>query len=120
MKVLALVGPEGAGKSHLASIWAENTGARRLSARALGEVKPLEELATGALVIEDASAPLDERALFHLLNLTREEDASLLITTRTRAAAMGRRASRPRLAAARDAVRDAERARRGPAARRCW
>jgi len=82
-KVLALVGPEGAGKSHLAAIWAENAGARRVSARALGEVKPLEELATGALVIEDAAAPLDERALFHLLNLTREEDASLLITART-------------------------------------
>ena len=36
-RVLALVGPEGAGKSHLAAIWAEMSGARRLSARALGE-----------------------------------------------------------------------------------
>ena len=36
-RVLALVGPEGAGKSHLAAIWAEMAGARRVSARALGE-----------------------------------------------------------------------------------
>lgn len=85
-RVLALTGPEGAGKSHLASIWAEISGARRVSARALGETDLLQELATGALVIEDAAAPLDERALFHLLNLVREEEAFLLITSQTKPA----------------------------------
>ena len=30
-RVLALAGPEGAGKSHLAAIWAEIAGARRVS-----------------------------------------------------------------------------------------
>ena len=79
-RVLALVGPEGAGKSHLAAIWAELAGARRISARALGETSLPGALATGALVIEDAPARLDERALFHLLNLIREEAAFLLIT----------------------------------------
>ena len=79
-RVLALVGPEGAGKSHLAAIWAEIAGARRVSARALGETNLIGALATGALVIEDAPARLDERALFHLLNLIREEEAFLLIT----------------------------------------
>ena len=79
-RVLALTGPEGAGKSHLAAIWAELAGARRVSARALGETNLVAALATGALVIEDAAAPLDERALFHLLNLVREEAAFLLIT----------------------------------------
>ena len=85
-RALALVGPEGAGKSHLAAIWAEIAGARRVSARALGETNLLGALATGALVIEDAPArlthdhALDERALFHLLNLMREEEAFLLIT----------------------------------------
>ena len=86
-RALALVGPEGAGKSHLAAIWAEIAGARRVSARALGETNLLGALATGALVIEDAPArlthALDERALFHLLNLIREEEAFLLITART-------------------------------------
>src|SRR6185312_3578552 len=94
-RVLALVGPEGAGKSHLAAIWAEIAGARRVSARALGETDLMAALATGALVIEDARespeqddeaqrsrSALDERALFHLLNLIREEEAYLLITAR--------------------------------------
>ena len=35
--VMALVGPEGSGKSHLAAIWAELSGARVLSAKLLGE-----------------------------------------------------------------------------------
>lgn len=82
-RALALTGPKGAGKSHLAAIWAEATGARRVSARALGETDLIAALATGALVLEDASAHLDERALFHLLNLVREEDAYLLMTSLT-------------------------------------
>jgi chromosomal replication initiation ATPase DnaA len=82
-RALALTGPEGSGKSHLAAIWAERSGARRIAARALGETDLLAALATGALVIEDASAERDERALFHLLNLVREEDAVLLLTART-------------------------------------
>ena len=81
-RALALVGPEGAGKSHLAAIWAEASGARRLSARALGETDLLHALATGALVVEDVADDLNERALFHLINLTREEEAYLLITAR--------------------------------------
>jgi len=81
-RALALVGPEGAGKSHLASIWADIAGARRVSARALGEINLPAALATGALVIEDAGAPLDERALFHVLNLMRQQEAYILITAR--------------------------------------
>jgi chromosomal replication initiation ATPase DnaA len=88
-RVLALTGPEGAGKSHLAAIWAEKAGARRVSARALGETDLLHALATGALVVEDASDELDERALFHLLNLVREEDGYLLLTSRTPPATWG-------------------------------
>jgi len=33
--VMLLVGPEGCGKSHLAAIWAEQAGARSISAHAL-------------------------------------------------------------------------------------
>ena len=41
------------------------------------------ELATGALVVEDLrEASFDERALFHLLNLAREDGAYILITAR--------------------------------------
>src|SRR4249920_3892932 len=37
-RVLMLVGPEGAGKSHLAAIWAKSAGARLVAARALESV----------------------------------------------------------------------------------
>lgn len=80
---MALVGPEGAGKSHLAAIWAEAAGARVLSARLIGETDLPGALATGALVVEDLSPEaFDERALFHLLNLAREQSAFLLLTSR--------------------------------------
>jgi chromosomal replication initiation ATPase DnaA len=40
-------------------------------------------LATGALVVEDLDpVNLDERALFHLLNLAREDEAYVLLTGR--------------------------------------
>jgi len=78
---VALVGPEGSGKSHLASIWAAASGARTISGRALSQSGLLAALATGALVIEEAAAA-DERALFHLINLAREEEAYLLFTAR--------------------------------------
>ena len=81
-RVLALIGPEGAGKSHLASIWADIAGARRVSARALGETDLLAALATGTLVVEDAGTDLDERVLFHLINLVRQEEAHLLVSAR--------------------------------------
>jgi chromosomal replication initiation ATPase DnaA len=80
---IALVGPEGSGKTHLATIWAEAAGARVISAHALSEAGLRSALATGALVIEDAVAASDERALFHLINLAREESAFLLFTART-------------------------------------
>ncbi len=73
---MALVGPEGSGKSHLASIWAAQAGARCVAARALAEPDVPAALATGALVVEDAAeAGFDETAMFHLLNLAREEEA---------------------------------------------
>jgi chromosomal replication initiation ATPase DnaA len=81
-RALLLIGPEGSGKSHLAGIWSELAGARRIAARALGETDLLAALATGALVVEDVQAELDERALFHLLNLVREEEGFVLITAR--------------------------------------
>ena len=83
-RVMALVGPEGSGKSHLAAIWAEVAGARVLSARLLGEADLPAAFVTGALVVEDIAADgLNERALFHLLNLAREQEAHVLITARS-------------------------------------
>jgi len=82
-RAVALIGPEGSGKTHLATIWAAAAGARAVSARALGEIDLPSALATGALVVEDAGAMADERALFHLINMAREEGAFVLFTART-------------------------------------
>jgi chromosomal replication initiation ATPase DnaA len=82
-RTMLLVGPEGAGKSHLAAIWSERAGARLTSAHALNAATVPGELATGALVVEDLKpGAFDERAMFHLLNLAREDAASILITAR--------------------------------------
>jgi chromosomal replication initiation ATPase DnaA len=87
-RVMALVGPEGSGKSHLAAVWAETAGARVLAARLLGATDLPAAFSTGALVLEDLDpATLDERALFHLLNLAREEGAFVLMTARAPPAA---------------------------------
>jgi chromosomal replication initiation ATPase DnaA len=83
-RTVMLTGPEGSGKSHLAAIWAQAAGARRIAARALDEAAVPSALATGALVVEDVAAgAFDERALFHLLNLAREDAAFVLLTART-------------------------------------
>jgi len=79
---LAVVGPEGSGKTHLAMTWAAMAGARIISARALRDAEVPTALATGALVVEDAAAGADDRALFHLINLAREDNAALLFTAR--------------------------------------
>ncbi len=78
---LILVGPPGSGKSHLAAVWNEMTGAAVASPGEITENAVPRLLQKGALVIEDAPGPcLNEPALFHLLNLAREQKAYVLIT----------------------------------------
>jgi chromosomal replication initiation ATPase DnaA len=87
-RIMLLVGPEGSGKSHLATIWAEQAGARSTTAHALDPASVPGALATGALVVEDLRpAGVDQRALFHLMNLAREDEAYVLITARVPPAA---------------------------------
>jgi chromosomal replication initiation ATPase DnaA len=82
-RTMLLVGPQGSGKSHLATVWAEISGARCSAAHVLTTASVPAALATGALVVEDLrGGAFDERALFHLLNLAREEQAFVLITAR--------------------------------------
>lgn len=79
---LVLTGPAGSGKTHLAHIWAEATGARILDAASLADVT-IPALATGPLVVEDVDGlptPDAEKALFHLHNLMRDEGHPLLLT----------------------------------------
>jgi chromosomal replication initiation ATPase DnaA len=68
---LILVGPEGAGKTHLAHVWAADTGAERVAGTALSSRK-IDSLSAGPVVLDDADRlagdPDAEAALFHLLN----------------------------------------------------
>jgi len=75
--VLALVGPEGSGKTHLAAIWAAESGAARYRP---GD--DLTALAGSPVLVEDADRAGDE-ALFHLINRA-PTDGGLLLTGRTR------------------------------------
>jgi chromosomal replication initiation ATPase DnaA len=82
-RVLLLLGPPGAGKSHLAAIWAERAGARLVAAATLGQCDLPNLLAAGSLVVEGAEAIGEsEAALFHLLNLASEQQAYLVLTAR--------------------------------------
>ncbi len=84
-----LVGPEGSGKSHLASIWCEFPGAARVAAKELARDDADRLTAGGVVAVEDLhDGPVDEPALFHLLNLAGERDAKIMITSRDPPGAM--------------------------------
>lgn len=80
---LALVGPVGAGKTHLAHVWQAESGARRVDADALPDAD-IPALAAGPVCVEDVPAIAGNRAaedaLFHLHNLVLAEGHSLLLT----------------------------------------
>jgi chromosomal replication initiation ATPase DnaA len=81
---LVLVGPAGAGKSHLAAIWAERAHAWTIEANAVSAGSVAHLVSNGALVIEDAdrAGSRDEAALFHLLNGLAERRAPVVLTAR--------------------------------------
>jgi chromosomal replication initiation ATPase DnaA len=78
--VLALVGPAGSGKSHLAHAWAA-----RARARVIG-LEDLELAVDGPLVIEGADRRQAREPLFHLLNRTTDTAHAVLFTARARPA----------------------------------
>ena len=81
---LLLRGPRGSGKSHLACIWATAAKAWTVQSTEVRTDDVPHLVSNGALAIEDADrGERDEAALFHLLNLARERNASLLITCQT-------------------------------------
>ncbi len=84
-RIVALVGPEGAGKSHLASIWAAQAGARVVSPRARFRMRtfPRRSRPARSWSRTRPKRDFDETAMFHLLNLAREEEAFVLLTART-------------------------------------
>lgn len=76
----ALIGPPGSGKSHLAAIWAQQSGARITTTQALSAT--LDQLQPGeALVVEDTDQGGSETALFHAFNRAAEGDLPALLMT---------------------------------------
>ncbi len=90
---MALTGPAGAGKTHLAHVFAASASASAgsetvatiVAARDLPDAD-IPTLATGAVVVEDVPAIAGDRkaetALFHLHNLVLETGGRLLVTGR--------------------------------------
>ena len=83
MSSALVVGPPQSGKSHLAHVWQLRSSATMLSAQELSEEHVPKLMHRPALVIEDIDREIgSEQALFHLLNLAREQRTSLLLTSR--------------------------------------
>lgn len=89
---LVLAGPEGAGKTHLAAVWRQETGAELLAADALPGADPVALAGRcRCWVVEDADRAVAGRAereqgLFHLYNALRSVDGRLMLTARPPAA----------------------------------
>jgi chromosomal replication initiation ATPase DnaA len=78
---LALVGPRGSGKTHLALAWAVETGARQVAPRAApDDAAAIFAEAEGRLFIDDPDRELDEGMLWRVLDLARARGGAILLT----------------------------------------
>jgi chromosomal replication initiation ATPase DnaA len=79
---IAIFGPPGCGKSHLAHVYALRTGATVLTpGEVIGtEIANLVERHK-SLVIEDGESISDSRALLHLFNAMKEQGGHMLLTS---------------------------------------
>lgn len=83
--VLVLQGPAASGKTHLAHIWAVQSGARfippaQLTKEAVHHLIAHNE-AAHPWVLDGLEELAEEAALFHLLNAVREQQGALLVTS---------------------------------------
>jgi chromosomal replication initiation ATPase DnaA len=79
-RVMALCGPAGCGKSHLARLWAERVGALPLVGAEAALADPLE--LEGRPVLLDIAQGADDETLFHLINLAQADNGALLLVSR--------------------------------------
>ena len=77
---LALIGPEGSGKSHLALCWARAADAAVIPAKGRVELGPLQGR---PVLFEDADRSQRDELLFHLINMVDQSGGGLLLTGRT-------------------------------------
>jgi chromosomal replication initiation ATPase DnaA len=89
-RMLMLVGPEGAGKSHLGAIWARAAGATALAGEELDEQSLDACAGASAVLIDDADRARGAEALFfHLINAGLQNNVWLLLTSRAAPDAWG-------------------------------
>src|SRR5580704_2495336 len=76
-RALVLHGPPGSGKTHLAHLWCERSGAKLIAGNAarMSELEP----PPSAVAVDDADLA-EERPLLHFYNLCLERGGSLLLT----------------------------------------
>ncbi|MEQ9491054.1 MAG: DnaA/Hda family protein [Alphaproteobacteria bacterium] len=89
---VAIYGPAGSGKSHLAAIWRERSGATNLDLTNLeSTINHLQNCPAGEIhnhnmvleLVDDlAASPVRQQGVFHLLNTIREQQAYLLMISR--------------------------------------
>ncbi|MCB1485061.1 MAG: hypothetical protein KDJ17_09240 [Hyphomicrobiaceae bacterium] len=84
VRAAVLAGPAGSGKTHLVNVWRTKSQAEIVAAADVTTNNVPELTKADALAVEDVDkGAIDERALFHILNLVREQRLSVLMTTAT-------------------------------------
>jgi chromosomal replication initiation ATPase DnaA len=77
---LALAGPRGSGKTHLALAWTVEVGARQVSPTAgADDAAAIFREAGGRVLIDDADRERDEAMLWRVLDLARAEGGAVLL-----------------------------------------
>lgn len=74
-----ILGPAGSGKSHLTEVWRQNANALLCDAINLSVNDVPDLLKTNSLAVQ-IKGEFDERALFHVLNTAKQQNANLLLT----------------------------------------
>ena len=82
--VLALIGPKGAGKTHLAIAWALEGGAREIAPHtAPDDAAAIFAQGAGRLLIDDADGARDDAMLWRVIDLARAQAGAVLLVGQT-------------------------------------
>nr|MBA3447129.1 hypothetical protein [Pseudaminobacter sp.] len=87
--IVVLAGPAGSGKSHLASIWRELSGAVALEPESIERHASRIDAGHPVLIDDADSSALDQQGLFHLVNAARGAGTNVLLTAQRFPAAWG-------------------------------
>ena len=117
---LALFGPAGAGKTHLAQVWRARSGAAEIAPETIGNAALPGLLRDARAVLIDGADRAAEEPLLHLYNMLAERGGHLLLVAREPPARWGIALADLRSRLARGAGGRGRRARRGVDRDACW